>query len=339
MNRRYTLSKHFTLSTVSKKIFFLSKILGVAVIVLYDFSLTLPEMIGEVIFFISVIILILAWDGLLHRMITIPVKHISETAQRLADLDFSKVCHVPTRDEFHTLAENLNRMAKNLQNALSQRKELTDTLSHELKTPLGIIRAYAEGLRDSTDKEKQRAYTRVIIEETEKMAGMVNSLLELSALEAGAVSLKKQRFDFVELLETVAGREFVDYSSVDFHVTYDLPDTPLFVEADIGRMEQVLHNFISNAKKFVKAGGGIHLTLRPDEDSLYFSVYNDTSPLSDEELTAVWRKFNRDKSERNKNGSGLGLAISAQILSMQGADYGVRNKHKGVEFYFRLPLY
>lgn len=339
MNRRYALLRHFTLSSVSKKVFFLSKILGVAVIALYDFSSTLPEMVGEVVFFTAVIIMILVWDVLLRRMITIPVEHISETAQHMADLDFSQVCHMPAGDEFHTLAENLNKMAKNLQNALTQRKELTDTLSHELKTPLGIIRAYAEGLRDSTDQEKQRAYTGVIIEETEKMTGMINSLLELSALEAGAVSLQKQRFDFVELVETAAGREFVDPSSGGFHVTYELPDTPLFVETDLNRMEQVLHNFMGNAKKFVKAGGGIHLTLRPKEDSLYFSVYNDTPPLSDEELTAVWRKFHRDKSERNKNGSGLGLAISAQILSMLGADYGARNKDNGVEFYLRLPLH
>jgi len=104
------------------------------------------------------------------------------------------------------------------------------------------------------------------------------------------------------------------------------------------RMEQVLHNLISNAKKFVNAGGNIHLTLRSEKDKLYFSVYNDAPHLSNEELTAVWQKFHRDKSERNKHGSGLGLAICAQILSRQGADYGARNKDKGVEFYFRLPL-
>lgn len=338
MDRRYAFLKNFTLSSVSKKIFFLSKIFGVAVIALYKFSSNRSGAISKVVFYTSIIILIFVWDALLQRMITIPIAHISETAQHMADLDFSKTCQVHTRDEFHTLAENLYRMAENLQNALSQRKELTDTLSHELKTPLGIIRAYTEGLRDSTEKEKQRTYTEVIIEETEKMAGMINSLLELSALEAGAIRLKKQHFDFVELLETVAGREFSVIPAGGIHVTYELPDTPLFVEADLDRMEQVLHNLISNAKKFVKTGGRIHITLRPEEDKLYFSVYNDAPPLSNKELTAVWHKFHRNKSERNKHGSGLGLAICARILSRQGADYGVRNKDNGVEFYFRLPL-
>ncbi|MGB4429778.1 MAG: histidine kinase dimerization/phospho-acceptor domain-containing protein, partial [Thermacetogeniaceae bacterium] len=325
MHRRYALAKHFTFSTVSKKIFFLSKLLGIAVIAIYSFSSNRAGAMSDLVFLSSIVILVFAWDALLHRMITIPIEHISETAQHMADLDFSKVCRVHSRDEFHTLAENLNRMAKNLQNTLSQRKELTDTLSHELKTPLGIIRAYAEGLRDSTNQEKQRAYTEVIIEETEKMAGMINSLLELSAWEAGAISLKKQHFDFVELVETVAGRELMVLPSDSIHITYELPDTPIFVEADMDRMEQVLHNLISNAKKFVNAGGNIHLTLRPEKDKLYFSVYNDAPHLSNEELTAVWQKFHRDKSERNKHGSGLGLAICAQILSRQGADYGARN--------------
>lgn len=90
--------------------------------------------------------------------------------------------------------------------------------------------------------------------------------------------MKKQRFDFVELLETVAGREFMVPPSNGLRVTYELPDTPLYVEADMDRMEQILHNLIDNAKKFVKAGGGIHITLRPEGNKFYFP-FTMTPPL------------------------------------------------------------
>ncbi|WP_313163164.1 HAMP domain-containing sensor histidine kinase [Sedimentibacter sp.] len=189
----------------------------------YIISSAFSGWISDFVFVFLLIMLILGWDMVLVRMVSSPIREISKAAQRMADLDFSQPCKLNTKDELQTLGDNLNTTATNLQHALAQRKELTDTLSHELKTPLGVIRAYAEGLKDAVP-DKQIVYSQVIVEETEKMAGMINALLDLSSLEVGATTMKMEKFDFVELVETVAGREYVDTTSEPFRLSYSLPD-------------------------------------------------------------------------------------------------------------------
>lgn len=330
--KKADLKNQFSIYPINKKIFLLSKIVIGACVFAYIIASAFSGWISDIVFVLLLIVLILVWDMLLSRLISRPIYEISKAAQRMAALDFSQPCTVATNDELQTLAENLNKMAANLEQALAQRKELTDNLSHELKTPLGVIRAYAEGLTDAVP-EKQTVYHQVIIEETEKMAGMVNALLDLSALEAGATTLRTERFDFIELVETVAGREYIDISTPSFQFTYSLPDLPVYVIADQNRLRQVLHNFMSNAKKFVPEHGSIHIMVRVLDHLLRFSIYNDGTHLNDD----VWMKFRRDKSDNNKSGSGLGLAISAQILTMHKSDFGVQNKENGVEFFFILP--
>lgn len=166
------------------------------------------------------------------------------------------------------------------------------------------------------------------------MAGMINALLDLSALEAGASAIKIEYFDLVELVETVAGREYVDTSSASFQLSYSLPNEPVYVQADQKRLRQVLHNFMGNAKKFVIESGKIHIDLSVLDNFVRVSIYNDGPQLTDD----VWTKFHRDKSEVNRYGSGLGLAITAQILSMHKAEYGILNKENGAKFYFSLPI-
>lgn len=333
MNKKSRFLSWFSIYPINKKIFLLSKIIIGACMLAYIISSAFSGWISGFVFVFLLIMLILGWDMVLVRMVSSPIHEISKAAQRMADLDFSQPCKLNTKDELQTLGDNLNTTATNLQNALAQRKELTDTLSHELKTPLGVIRAYAEGLKDAMP-DKQIVYSHVIVEETEKMTGMINALLDLSSMEAGAATMKMEKFDFVELVETVAGREYVDTTSEQFHLNYSLPDEPVYVVADQNRLRQVLHNFMGNAKKFVSKNGNIHIEVSILESLIQFSIYNDGPHLTDD----VWIKFHRDKSEINRNGSGLGLAISAQILSMHKSEYGIHNKENGAEFYFMLPI-
>lgn len=333
MNKKSRIANWFSIYPINKKIFLLSKIVIGACMFAYMIASAFSGWISDIVFLFLLIVLILGWDMMLARIISRPIHEISKAAQRMAHLDFSHPCKLNTKDDLQTLGDNLNTTSANLQNALAQRKELTDTLSHELKTPLGVIRAYAEGLKDAVP-DKQRVYSHVIVEETEKMAGMINALLDLSSLEAGASTMKMEKFDFVELVETVAGREYVDTPSDPFQLSYSLPNEPVYVVADQKRLRQILFNFMSNAKKFVSENGIIYIEVSVLGNYVRFSIYNDGPHLTDD----VWAKFHRDKSEVNKNGSGLGLAISAQILSMHKAEYGIHNKDNGVEFYFTLPI-
>lgn len=337
-----------------------SKLMGAILIFSYVLStrLQLNADISLMIWLIFVAVLICMIDLWMARFISKPVSELNEAAGRMADLDFSHPCRVTGHDEFGELSQSLNVMAGKLQEAfeelehvnrkleqdveqkkclLAERKELVDNLSHEMKTPLGVIRAYAEGLQDETDEVKRQDYYQVIIAETERMGSLITSLLDLSALENGAAELAPERFDFVEFLETVAGRLLMDIPDADFELQYELPKLPVYVHTDKGRMEQVLNNLIVNAKRNVRPGGVLKLSLTERDGVLDFSIYNQGHPIPQENLSKIWTKFYRDKDTKY-SGSGLGLAIVAQVLSMQHLAYGAANSPDGVEFYFSIPI-
>ena len=262
---------NFGMHTIRKRVFFLSKLAGGTIVLFYLFTSVLP--VGQdaafLIWFLLMLGVILLVDYLLGRFITRPVDELNEAAGRMAGLDFSRPCELKSTDEFGMLSQNLNTMADNLENALSrleaingrleteverekrrvaERKELADNLSHEMKTPLGVIRAYAEGLQDTGEEEKRKQYAQVIIGETERMNRMITSLLELSAMDAGAVQLAPVLFGFVEFTETEAGRLLMDLPWKEFELEYRLPAMEYQVCADKGKMEQVLDNLIGNAR-------------------------------------------------------------------------------------------
>lgn len=222
------------------------------------------------------------------------------------------------------------------QRLLAERKDLTDSLSHEMKTPVGVIRAYAEGIQDETDEAVRQRYTDIIISETERMSGLITTLLDLSTLESGASELVMETFDFVELAETAAGRLLTDIPDADFHLEYELPEEKIFVKTDRKRMEQVLDNLILNARKNVCPGGRLELSLTMHGNLLHFSILNEGKAIPEEILPRIWTKFYRNP-DTGYHGSGLGLSIVAQILSMQNLDYGVKNMPDGVMFYFSIP--
>lgn len=353
------LKDNFTFRTVRKKILLVSKLAGILLILSYILStkLKIAPDVSLVLWFAFVIAIVLVVDLLMGHFISKPISRINQTARMIAKLDFSVPCTITTNDEFGELAVSLNTMADNLQQTLAkletanrqlekdvekerrlqaERKELADRLSHEMKTPLGVIRAYAEGLQDETNEVKKQKYSEIIITETERMNELITKLLDLSALETGASRIIPERFDFVEFLETVAGRLLIDVPDAHFELQYELPEHKIYVNTDKVRMEQVLDNLIVNAKKNVRPGGVLKLSLLEQPGALHFSIYNQGPPIPRENLSKIWTKFYRD-SNSGYSGSGLGLAIVAQILSMQTLDFGVKNYSDGVQFYFTIP--
>lgn len=336
----------FSLRTVRKKIVMLSKLAGIVLIFSYILSTRLPvsEDASFLIWLGFLMLLVLGIDFFMGRFITKPIDKLNASAKCMAELDFSSPCGLASADEFGELSASLNRMADNLQqtlarleNSLAERRELVDSLSHEMKTPLGIIRAYAEGLQDETDEGKKQKYAQVIVSEVERMNDLIVTLLDLSALESGAVQLNTTRFDFVELAETVAGRLLIDAPDTEFELQYELPEQKAFVRTDRRRMEQVLDNLIVNAKKNVYPGGVLRLELTVDDGALHFSIFNQGRTIPEHDLPKIWTKFYRD-SGAEYSGSGLGLSIVAQILSMQNLPYGAENQAGGVRFYFSIPV-
>lgn len=356
------INEWFGLSTVRKKVLLLSKLAGGSIVLFYIFTSELPTSrnIAFVIWFILLVVIILGVDMMLGCFISKPLNEINRTAGQMANLDFSAHCTICTKDEFGELSQNLNTMFTNLGETLekleaanqqlekdvtrehlllAQRKELVDSLSHEMKTPLGIVCAYVEGLKDETDEQKKQQYMDAILSATDRMNNMIVSLLDLSALEAGAVKLSEERFDFIELVETIAGRLLIDVPHANYHFTYELPDEKTFIYADKHRIEQVLDNLILNAKNHVCTDGELHLSVIQTENKVKFTIFNQGEKIPPQGIPKVWLKFYRGENPHShlQGGSGLGLSIVAQILSMYCAEYAVQNMPSGVAFYFYFP--
>lgn len=354
------MKEQFSLRTVRKKIVMILKAAGFLLIISYAVFTRLPiqQDLSFLIWTVFIAFIIFAVDYLLRLFISNPITKICRAADRMAQLDFSAPCGITSTDEFGELSNNLNIMSENLQSAieelesanirleqdiqlerqlLSERKEIADQLSHEMKTPLGVIRAYAEGIMDEADDRKRQKYAEIIISETERMSTLITTLLDLSALENGAARLVPERFGFVEFVETVAGRLLNQMPETNYELQYELPGHEIYVFTDRQRMEQVLNNLIVNARKNVLKNGIIRLSLTLHDDKLYFSIFNQGMPIPQEHLPKIWEKFYRDKNA-GYSGSGLGLAIVAQILSMQNIEYGVTNQPEGVEFFFFIPI-
>lgn len=343
---------------ISVKLFLISKI-SLAIFILLSFypqslSFTILEHKVNLVPVIGVVlILIISYSY--NKMLAGPLVKINDTVSKIANLDFSTKCDVNSDDELGELSNNLNFISCKLSNTISNLetelenkhrllktlREFSDSLSHEMKTPLGIIKAYAEGLKDQISPEKQNKYIDTIIDEADRMNNLIVELLNLSAMETGAIPLYIQKFDVIELIEEVAGRILVDTTDSNFNVVCDFENTSLYINADKNKMEQVLSNLINNASKYVLDNGEIRLTVKNNVEKIHIEVYNKGELIPHNKIPRIWDRFYRMDSSRNKKtgGSGLGLAMVAQILTMHNFGYGVRNETEGVSFYIIIPLW
>ena len=242
------------------------------------------------------------------------------------------------RDRCQVQKNEINRLTTALtyaKTAEENRRQMTSSIAHELKTPLAVIHSYAEGLKEHIAEEKRDKYLDVILSETERMDAMVLEMLDLSRLEAGKIKLARDPFDLAELTRSIWERLSRAAEAKDLQVTLRLPEhCP--ITADESRIGQVVENFLSNAVKYTPTGGHISITIDMGRQRTGFFVENDCPPLSEEALSKVWDTFYRADEARSGGGTGLGLAIARSIIELHGGKCAVRNTRNGVQFSFTL---
>lgn len=222
------------------------------------------------------------------------------------------------------------------QHAEEHRRKMISGITHELKTPLAVIHSYAEGLSEGIAEEKQEQYLKVILEETERMDGMVLQMLDLSRLEAGKVRLSADRFSLLELTRSVFDRLGPMAQGRRLRIHYTLAEEFL-ITADESRMEQVVTNFATNAIKYTPEGGNIWLRIYQHEGKANFILTNECEPLPENALEQVWDSFYRVEESRTSKGTGLGLSIARAVIELHGGAVQAQNTSEGVEFRFVLP--
>ncbi len=308
------------------------------------------------------VLAILAFSRM-SAMVVGPITQITNIANQIAHLDFSQKCDVNTVGEIGDMASSVNTMSEFMQSYISQlqtandqlkedirqqqaqeeaRKNLFSNLSHDLKTPIGLIAGYADGLRSGMAKTEDeiREYCDVISDESDRMMAMILRMMELFRLESGTVQLEEEEFDLADLLSYEAEIFSVEIERAGIRFTTDFSDC-LYICTDYFSVEQVITNYMQNAVSHINGGNEMSLSVQERGDFYRVSVYNSSGHIPDEELPRIWDSFYRlDKSrERSRQRSGLGLSIVKSNMELLGGAYGVDNVEGGVCFWAEFQKY
>jgi two-component system, OmpR family, sensor histidine kinase VanS len=305
-------------------------------------------------------VLILLLSLIYSRLVSRPLIKLNEMAKKMVHLDFSSAKPIKQKDELGSLSNNLLTMAQNLDAALSELKQANGQLkqdmekrkqmekaqreffehaSHELKTPLSIVKSFAEGLQDGVSPDKQDHYVQVIIEESDKMEVLIKDMLDLAKLENGAIKLRKTSIMLSEMIEDLAAKLFNMAKEKNVAIEI-IPQNELPITADCEWMERVMRNFLVNAIRHSEADSVITIRVASDQEtgSSNFSIENKGLHIPEEQMKKIWTRFYRTESSRSRmtGGTGLGLAIIQQILTLHRFDYGVENTPEGVRFFVQF---
>ena len=222
-----------------------------------------------------------------------------------------------------------------------RRKEFVANVSHELKTPIALIQGYAEGLCDGMceDEESRSYYCEVIMDEANKMNKMVRQLLTLTALEFGNDTPSIAAFDVTELVHDLINSSGILIQQNAAKVSVDMPET-LVVMGDEFKIEEVVTNYLTNAMNHLGGDHNIHIWSETLDGVAKIHVYNNGTPIPEEDLPNLWTKFYKVDKARTRayGGSGIGLSIVKAIMEAHHQQYGVANHEDGVEFWFTLAL-
>lgn len=288
----------------------------------------------------------------LARSIVAPLLQLDHIADQIGKLNFSVRYQGSRQDEIghlgytlNDLAEKLDANIKGLKDELEKeknmdalRKQFIAQASHEMQTPIAIINSYMEALEDDIveDEEERELYFQIIREETDKMSRLVKGMLDLSQIESGTFTIKKDYFDIYGLLETVAEKYhgLAEMQGVQFEYDEENFGKEFQVYGDDFRLEQVLTNFVSNALKHTKEDHRVILEAKEKGESIRISVWNEGEQINENDMPYLWESFYKAKTIAGEKGIGLGLSIAKNILQLHGYSYGVGNVDDGVEFWF-----
>ena len=265
-----------------------------------------------------------------------PLKDTNEKAKRLAQEDYGVSFDSKGYREIEELNATLNFAATELGLASNLRKELIANVSHDLRTPLTMIKGYAEVMRDIPG-EMNEENLNAIVEESTRLSNLVSDLLDISKLQSGAVPIDKKVFSITACISDILSR-FTNLTQQSYSLSFER-DEDVFVFADKARLEQVLYNLISNAINYSGEKKSVKVIQYVYNGKVRIEVVDSGKGIEPEKLKNIWDRYYRaDKNhQRAVVGTGLGLSIVKEILDLHGAHFGVTSKvGEGSTFWFEI---
>ena len=318
--------------------------------------------VGLVLLIISSLFAILT-----SKSISRPIAKLTKITGKMANLDFTEKYRINDSNyEINQLGKNVNNVSDKLEDTINElrehniklqndieekseidkmRKQFISDVSHELKTPIGLIQGYSEGLIENVneDEESRRFYAEVIRDEAQKMDLLVKKLLELMKIEYKEKAFKDVEFDLSELVKAEIRRETVNFKNKGIDLELNIPEK-IIVYADQDCIEQVVNNYLSNAIKHcekINNENKVEIKIeKTKKNKVRLYVYNTGRKIPKDYQNRIWGRFYKmDKSRNRDDGStGLGLALVKAIMNNYGNEFGVRNRGNGVEFYCDINI-
>lgn len=288
--------------------------------------------------FITVVLILLGavFATIIAAKISRPIVSISRSAKSLGMGDYETTFLEEGNKETKELARTLNFAAGELKKTESLRKELIANVSHDLRTPLTMIKGYAEVMRDIPG-ENTPDNVQVIIDESSHLADLVSDLLDISKMESGTVVLEKSRFNLTREIESILKR-YDKLADFRFNFTYD---EIAYVSADQMKIDQVMYNLINNAIHYSTERKEISIRQVVQQKKVRIEVQDYGAGIEADKLQDIWDRYYKiDKThQRAQIGTGLGLSIVKKVLNMHGGAYGVESSiGKGSTFWFELRM-
>lgn len=303
------------------------------------------EQFGVLLYALGPAFLILAALGgyWLSRRALAPVDQITQAARSIGAQDLSRRLAVPhASDELQRLADTLNEMLARLEAAFQRVTQFTADASHELRTPVSVMRTNAEITlrKPRTEAEYREALSR-ILEETEKVSRLIEQLLTLARADSGSAALQLTRSNLNASLQNACREASVLAEAKRLEFSESIPQTPLWVQGDPVSLERLFMILLDNAVKYTPSGGRVDVQLGSDDGFAVASIRDTGTGIAPEDLAHVFDRFYRADRARSREsgGTGLGLAIGRWIADAHRGEIRVESEPAGGStFQVRIPL-
>lgn len=306
---------------------------------------TTLEIFTSQYFYMALIVLGISviFSAVFSKSISHPILKIKSSADELAQGNYDVHFEGKSYTEIEELAHTLNEAADKLGKVDELRKDLIANVSHDIKTPLTMIRAYAEMIKDISGDipAKRSEHLDVIVKETEYLDRLVLDMQELSKMQSGTYELNSSYFNIGTKINEIVMlyQGLIDEHKISLVIEGENDYT---VYADEIKIGQVIANFISNAIKHSADGTTITIRIKKKKRKVRIEISDNGSGIAPEDLPYIWDRYYKidKKFKRSSNGSGLGLAIVRAILEAHELEYGVESElNKGTTFYFEMEVY
>ncbi len=290
-----------------------------------------------ILLLLSLIILIFFTE-----IVYIPLRKITYATEQYAAGNMHYEFQVESEDEIGYLAACLNYMASQIASAEDDQKKFVANVSHDFRSPLTSIRGYLEAMIDGTiPPEMHEKYLGIVLNETERLTKLTNSLLTLNNLNTKGMLLDRTDFNINKVIRNTAASFEGTCLKKTIAIELILTGDEMYVNADIGKIQQVLYNLIDNAIKFSHSDSVIKVETSVKKSKLFISVKDTGIGIPKDDLKLIWDRFYKSDLSRgrDKKGTGLGLSIVKEIINCHGEHINViSTEGVGSEFIFSLPL-